>query len=187
MFNSLLAMSVQLSDHDAGAGGFAVVRGSHKINLPMPEAFANGEVETDCMYQPPTKAGDVVFFSEATVHVRGLPLLLLLVGVVGVVEVVEVMLVLVLLVFVVVVVVVVVVTSCCCCYLLQLYLRPHYPYLPDLILSADSGRPAVERRSRTPRRPLPLRSGHARLRPQLLPKLAGGDDGGDECRATERV
>ena len=132
MFNSLLAMSVQLSDHDAGAGGFAVVRGSHKINLPMPEAFANGEVETDCMYQPPTKAGDVVFFSEATVHVRGLPLLLLLVGVVGVVKVVEVMVVLVL-VLVLLVVVVVVVASCCCCCLLQLYPQPHYPYLPDLL------------------------------------------------------
>jgi hypothetical protein len=68
IFNSLLAMSVQLSDHGEGDGGFAVVRGSHKINLPMPEAFANGEIETDCMHQPVTKAGDVIFFSEATVH-----------------------------------------------------------------------------------------------------------------------
>eukprot|EP00913_Durusdinium_trenchii_P002702 g2500.t1 len=55
-YNSLLAMSVQLVDHAQGDGGFCVIRGSHKLNFP--EHF----------YQPETRAGDVLFFSEATVH-----------------------------------------------------------------------------------------------------------------------
>jgi len=70
LFNSLLAMSVQLSDHEAGDGGFCVVRGSHKQNFPMPKAFIDGggELGEAHVHQPVTRAGDVVFFSEATVH-----------------------------------------------------------------------------------------------------------------------
>jgi len=67
-FNSLLAMSVQLSDHNAGDGGFCVVRGSHKMNFPVPDAFKHGEAFQEHLHQPETRAGDVVFFSEATVH-----------------------------------------------------------------------------------------------------------------------
>jgi len=67
-YNSLLGMSVQLSDHNAGDGGFCVVRGSHKINCPLPDAFRHGSEAQEHLYQPTTKAGDVVFFSEATVH-----------------------------------------------------------------------------------------------------------------------
>jgi hypothetical protein len=68
MYNSLVAMAVQLSDHPEGSGGFCVVRGSHKLNLPMPGAFVHGEYATEHVYQPVTKKGDVVFFSEATVQ-----------------------------------------------------------------------------------------------------------------------
>lgn len=68
-YNSLLAMSVQLSDHNAGDGGFCVVRGSHKINFPVPTTFMHGQDAQEHLYQPITHAGDVVFFSEATVHV----------------------------------------------------------------------------------------------------------------------
>jgi len=68
IYNSLLAMSVVLTDHNAGDGGFCVVRGSHKINYPVPEALVNGEDSFGHLHQPVTKAGDVVFFSEATVH-----------------------------------------------------------------------------------------------------------------------
>lgn len=70
LYNSLLAMSVQLSDHRAGDGGFCIVRGSHKSNFPVPSAFVDGGGELgDChLYEPVTQAGDVVFFSEATVH-----------------------------------------------------------------------------------------------------------------------
>merc|ERR1712048_196640 len=67
-FNTLVAMSVQLSDHNQGDGGFCVVRGSHKISFPLPESFIHGESGSEHLYQPATKAGDVVFFSEATVH-----------------------------------------------------------------------------------------------------------------------
>lgn len=67
-FNSLLAMSVQLVDHGSGDGGFCVVCGSHKVNFRMPEAFAHGEMAQEFLHQPVTRAGDVVFFSEATVH-----------------------------------------------------------------------------------------------------------------------
>lgn len=67
-FNSLLAMSVQLVDHNPGDGGFCVVRGSHKLNFPVPDAFMHGAIAQENLYQPITKAGDVVFFSEATVH-----------------------------------------------------------------------------------------------------------------------
>merc|ERR1740138_1306291 len=40
------------------------------MNFPMPETFMHGEGEDaqEHFYQPVTKAGDVVFFSEATVH-----------------------------------------------------------------------------------------------------------------------
>lgn len=67
-FNSLLAMSVQITDHNDGDGGFCVVRGSHKMNFPVPAAFLDGEIAKEHLYQPVTRAGDVLFFSEATVH-----------------------------------------------------------------------------------------------------------------------
>mmetsp|Transcript_8796 Transcript_8796/g.12244 ORF Transcript_8796/g.12244 Transcript_8796/m.12244 type:complete len:361 (+) Transcript_8796:32-1114(+) len=70
-WNSLLAMAVHLVDAPDGAGGFCVVRGSHKLNFAVPKHYATG---TDIAFadefavQPATKAGDVLFFSEATVH-----------------------------------------------------------------------------------------------------------------------
>jgi len=69
-WNSLLGASVQLVDHNAGDGGFCVIRGSHKLNLAVPDSFANAldPAFADHAYQPVTKAGDVVIFSEATVH-----------------------------------------------------------------------------------------------------------------------
>ena len=68
IWNSLLAMSVCLCDANAGDGGFCVVRGSHKLNFAMPDAFANGFFGTEHIYQPEIKKGDVIFFSEATIH-----------------------------------------------------------------------------------------------------------------------
>ncbi|CAE7479501.1 CACNA1S [Symbiodinium necroappetens] len=69
-YNSLLGMSVQLVDHGPGDGGFCVIRGSHKSNFPVPDDFLHGggEEAKAHFYQPETRAGDVVFFSEATVH-----------------------------------------------------------------------------------------------------------------------
>ncbi|CAK8998332.1 Uncharacterized protein SCF082_LOCUS5598 [Durusdinium trenchii] len=71
IFNTLVAVSFQLTDHNAGDGGFCVVRGSHKMNFAASADMVNGEdrefFET-CVDQPVTKAGDVVLFSEATMH-----------------------------------------------------------------------------------------------------------------------
>jgi len=70
-WTSLLAMAVHLVDAPPGAGGFCVVRGSHKLNFAVPPAFASGEAAAfadEFAAQPATKAGDVLFFSEATVH-----------------------------------------------------------------------------------------------------------------------
>jgi len=70
LWTSLLAVSVQLCDHAPGDGGFCVVRGSHKLNLPVPADMANGASEDfrEHVHQPVTRAGDVVIWSEATVH-----------------------------------------------------------------------------------------------------------------------
>ena len=63
-------MSVSLCDSDSGDGGFCVLRGSHKLNFAVPEKFSIGELKgfDDHIYQPAMKKGDVIFFSEATVH-----------------------------------------------------------------------------------------------------------------------
>ncbi|EKX44930.1 hypothetical protein GUITHDRAFT_71713 [Guillardia theta CCMP2712] len=69
MYNNLLACSVQLVDHPAGSGGFIVIPGSHKANFPTPMAVINGEDGMgSIVFQPETKAGDIIFFSEGTVH-----------------------------------------------------------------------------------------------------------------------
>lgn len=70
MWNSLLAVSVVLTDHNPGDGGFCVLRGSHKLNFPVPPEFENGVSSEfkEHIHQPVTRAGDVVLFSECTVH-----------------------------------------------------------------------------------------------------------------------
>ena len=68
MHNPLLACSVQLCDHGAGDGGFVCVPGSHKANFPTPPELMEGRDTMGCLVQPVTEAGDVVLFSEGTVH-----------------------------------------------------------------------------------------------------------------------
>lgn len=70
IWTSLLAAAVSLCDHNPGDGGFCVLRGSHKLNLTVPPDFAAGSCAAfdDHIHQPSTKAGDVVIWSEATVH-----------------------------------------------------------------------------------------------------------------------
>lgn len=66
---ALLGCNVMLSDHNAGDGGFCVVPGSHKANFKMPPGMVDGTEEyQEFIVQPATKAGDVVLFSEGTVH-----------------------------------------------------------------------------------------------------------------------
>ena len=69
IYNPLIAASVQLCDHDAGDGGFLVLPGSHKANFPPPSDIMKGKFsDMDLVQQPVTKAGDVVIFSESTIH-----------------------------------------------------------------------------------------------------------------------
>lgn len=65
---SLLGCNLMLVDHNAGDGGFCVVPGSHKSNFKMPKGMVDGERYGEFIIQPETKAGDVVLFSEGTVH-----------------------------------------------------------------------------------------------------------------------
>jgi Phytanoyl-CoA dioxygenase (PhyH) len=65
---SLLGCNVMLTDHNAGDGGFCIVPGSHKSNFRMPSTMIDGEQYSEFIQQPITKAGDVVLFSEGTVH-----------------------------------------------------------------------------------------------------------------------
>jgi len=67
MWNSLLAMAVCLCRTTSQDGGFVALRGSHKCNMPMPENFASAYF-AEHMYHPETEPGDVIFFSEATIH-----------------------------------------------------------------------------------------------------------------------
>ena len=66
--SALLGCSVVLVDHDAGKGGFCVVPGSHKSNFKMPNGMIDGDKYQEYIIQPETKAGDVILFSEGTVH-----------------------------------------------------------------------------------------------------------------------
>jgi len=66
--SALLGCSLILCDHDEGSGGFCIVPGSHKSNFKMPAGMTNGDRYQEFIVQPQTKAGDVVLFSEGTVH-----------------------------------------------------------------------------------------------------------------------
>jgi ectoine hydroxylase-related dioxygenase (phytanoyl-CoA dioxygenase family) len=68
MHNMLIGCTIQLCDHDPGDGGFCIVKGSHKANFPMSEAMVHGFENSEHIYQPVTKAGDVLIFSEAATH-----------------------------------------------------------------------------------------------------------------------
>jgi ectoine hydroxylase-related dioxygenase (phytanoyl-CoA dioxygenase family) len=67
--SALLGCNVMLTDHNEGYGGFCVVPGSHKSNFKMPKGMVDGaDMYKEYIIQPKTKAGDVVLFSEGTVH-----------------------------------------------------------------------------------------------------------------------
>jgi len=70
MRNQLLTVCMQLSDAPAGAGGFCAVPGSHKSNFPIPPELADlaDEELATCVVQPVLAPGDLLLFSEATLH-----------------------------------------------------------------------------------------------------------------------
>jgi hypothetical protein len=70
VWTSLMGVSIALMDSEPEEGGFCVLPGSHKGNFAVPTDFRNGDSSSfdDYIHKPVTKAGDVILFSEATVH-----------------------------------------------------------------------------------------------------------------------
>lgn len=66
----ILAVSVALADQGPGDGGYVVVPGSHKATFAAPPGMINGTdpESTAFVMQPVVRAGDVLMFSEGTVH-----------------------------------------------------------------------------------------------------------------------
>jgi len=66
---SLLGCNVILSgEHGPDNGGFCVVPGSHKSNFAMPPGMVDGNEHGEYIVNPVAGPGDVVLFSEGTVH-----------------------------------------------------------------------------------------------------------------------
>ena len=61
-------MAWQFADVRAGAGGFAIVPGSHKTREPAPSALRSCEEDMGLVVQPEMLAGDVLFFAETATH-----------------------------------------------------------------------------------------------------------------------
>ena len=66
--NNLLAVAVSVAPQPMGGGGFCVVKGSHKMNFPLPKSMITGDSNQEHIQQVETSPGDVVLFSEGTVH-----------------------------------------------------------------------------------------------------------------------
>ena len=65
LHNGLVAVMWQLADVPAGSGGFCIVPGTHKANLPLPEAMRLGLAHNEHVRQLEMRAGDVVIFVSA--------------------------------------------------------------------------------------------------------------------------
>jgi hypothetical protein len=59
---NLIAMSVQLTDQNRGDGGFCIVRGSHKMNFPLPPGMGDGITLQEHVHQPKTKVAGLFLF-----------------------------------------------------------------------------------------------------------------------------
>jgi ectoine hydroxylase-related dioxygenase (phytanoyl-CoA dioxygenase family) len=68
MYNGLSVVSWQLTDVNAGDGGFCCVPGSHKSNYPCPPDIKRYEAHRDCVHQVAAPAGSAVLFTEALTH-----------------------------------------------------------------------------------------------------------------------
>ncbi len=63
-----VTVSWQLTDVNAGDGGFVIVPGSHKNAEPTPEDLRLMKDDMGVVEQPVLKAGDVLFFCETATH-----------------------------------------------------------------------------------------------------------------------
>lgn len=68
MYNGLTAVAYHLSAVKPGEGGFGCIPGSHKSNLPFPEAFRNLETPAACVQEVVGAAGTAIVFTEALSH-----------------------------------------------------------------------------------------------------------------------
>jgi ectoine hydroxylase-related dioxygenase (phytanoyl-CoA dioxygenase family) len=72
MYNGLTVASYALTDIPPGAGGLAVVPGSHKANFSCPDAYRHfdrpGAVIPPVVQQVSLRAGDCAIFTEALTH-----------------------------------------------------------------------------------------------------------------------
>ena len=70
-YNGLVAVAFELDDVAAGAGGFACVPGSHKVNFELPKDWKLSETQADipeCVDRVAVNAGDAIIFTEACAH-----------------------------------------------------------------------------------------------------------------------
>lgn len=64
----LLAASVALTTTKTGEGGYAVLPGSHKSNVPVPPDVMKMLKQTESVRNPEIERGDVLLFTEACTH-----------------------------------------------------------------------------------------------------------------------
>ncbi len=64
----LLAASVALTTTKTGEGGYAVLPGSHKSNVPVPPDVMKMLKQTESVRNPEIEKGDVLLFTEACTH-----------------------------------------------------------------------------------------------------------------------
>ena len=64
----MVVLEFHLNEQVEDQGGFACVPGSHKANVGVPASVVNYETDRDQFVNPGAKAGDLIIFSEATLH-----------------------------------------------------------------------------------------------------------------------
>lgn len=64
----LTTIEYLLADEGPGDGGFAIVAGSHKANLPSPRSLKGWESYQEHVSEVNGKAGDAIIFSETCTH-----------------------------------------------------------------------------------------------------------------------
>ena len=70
-YNGLVAVGFELDTVPRGAGGFACVPGSHKVNFELPSDWKISETQADlpdCVARVEAEAGDAILFTEACAH-----------------------------------------------------------------------------------------------------------------------
>jgi hypothetical protein len=70
MHNGMVVAAFQLRDVKKGDGGLGLIPGSHKANFKMPVHISTSSLDSiqAPVYNVPAKAGDLILFSEASIH-----------------------------------------------------------------------------------------------------------------------